>query len=608
MLGTIREFGAEQLAGTTAETRARQRLIRRSLSLADGFRSHLAADDQLSRLTELHREHASVGAALGYALGGQVPARPPATAALDEAALAYEAAEAAVAAGAALAYESTMTAESALASGAAVTHGAIGAESASTVAGAIEAAEAGVVAMAAAHAGGATSLSSVSTVVGASVEGAGSSAGAMTFGASRADVIDEAAWTAVADEVATPSRSATAEPARGAETPGDVTASRSAGIDPGADWADDGIELAVALTSYWRIRCPAEGCYWLGRAAALAPAGSPALARTLLARAHLLTAACRPAEALSAAAAAADLAAALGDRALIARAELVRNGALICAGDLAAAAESGQVAQRLLTAAGDRPGLITLHIQLAYLNLLGQDSWAALGHVDHGLQLLDGSRERWLHAVFYLLAALTLYQADRDIEATWTATRALQVTQETGDTLGTAFAVELLGWIAARAGAPQRATWLLGGADPLWERAGGRLASAAAFGRLHDDAVAGCEAVLGDRRFAELYARAAVQPTDAIVTYALHDEGDQVADTGVKIRLPAQLTAREQEIAGLVVAGLSNRQIAERLVISRRTVDAHLEHIFGKLGITSRVMLTIQLREYPAEPGSGAQA
>jgi DNA-binding CsgD family transcriptional regulator len=57
------------------------------------------------------------------------------------------------------------------------------------------------------------------------------------------------------------------------------------------------------------------------------------------------------------------------------------------------------------------------------------------------------------------------------------------------------------------------------------------------------------------------------------------------------------LTGREQEIAVLVATGLSNREIGARLVISKRTVDAHVEHIFAKLGMSSRVQLTIWLRD-----------
>jgi DNA-binding NarL/FixJ family response regulator len=61
-------------------------------------------------------------------------------------------------------------------------------------------------------------------------------------------------------------------------------------------------------------------------------------------------------------------------------------------------------------------------------------------------------------------------------------------------------------------------------------------------------------------------------------------------------RLPAAsgvdgLTAREREIAGLVAAGRTNREIAEQLVLSTRTVDAHLRRIYGKLGVRSRVEL-----------------
>ena len=61
--------------------------------------------------------------------------------------------------------------------------------------------------------------------------------------------------------------------------------------------------------------------------------------------------------------------------------------------------------------------------------------------------------------------------------------------------------------------------------------------------------------------------------------------------------MPGLLTRREREIAELVASGLSNREIATRLFISKRTVDAHVEHIFSKLEISSRVQLTVLLQD-----------
>jgi DNA-binding CsgD family transcriptional regulator len=48
------------------------------------------------------------------------------------------------------------------------------------------------------------------------------------------------------------------------------------------------------------------------------------------------------------------------------------------------------------------------------------------------------------------------------------------------------------------------------------------------------------------------------------------------------------LTAREREIAGLVATALTNRQIAERLVLSERTVESHVRNILAKLGVANR--------------------
>jgi len=371
----------------------------------------------------------------------------------------------------------------------------------------------------------------------------------------------------------------------------------------------DGVELATALSAYWRARGLArEGSYWLGRAAERAPEGSAARGRAVLERGHLLTMQGDAEEALAGASEAIALAGALGDEALAAQGYLARAAALCVNGERTAAAESGNEARRRLTALGDQLGLTDLDIQLTYLALLNEDIEAALGHVERGLRQLGDSYEGWLHANLYMLASLTLYLAGRDIESTWAVTRALQVKQEIGDVPGIAFSLEILGWLAVRAGSHPRAAWLLGGADPLWERAGGRLAATATFERLHTDAVARGSDALGGKLFADLFSRGVRHPFEAMIAFARSDLGDPSEDDGGKIRPPSQLTAREREIASMVAVGLSNRQIAEKLFISRRTVDAHLEHIFGKLGITSRVMLTIQLREHSAEADDGPLA
>jgi DNA-binding NarL/FixJ family response regulator len=55
---------------------------------------------------------------------------------------------------------------------------------------------------------------------------------------------------------------------------------------------------------------------------------------------------------------------------------------------------------------------------------------------------------------------------------------------------------------------------------------------------------------------------------------------------------PDGLTAREVEVLRLVAQGLTNEQVAQRLVISARTVDTHLTAIYSKIGVSSRVAAT----------------
>jgi DNA-binding NarL/FixJ family response regulator len=55
----------------------------------------------------------------------------------------------------------------------------------------------------------------------------------------------------------------------------------------------------------------------------------------------------------------------------------------------------------------------------------------------------------------------------------------------------------------------------------------------------------------------------------------------------------ASLTEREREVLLLVGEGLSNRAIAQKLVLSEKTVEHHLEHIFNRLGVSSRTAAVV---------------
>ena len=61
--------------------------------------------------------------------------------------------------------------------------------------------------------------------------------------------------------------------------------------------------------------------------------------------------------------------------------------------------------------------------------------------------------------------------------------------------------------------------------------------------------------------------------------------------------LPDALSLRELEVLQLVAEGLSNQEIAVKLVIAGGTVKRHINNIFGKLGVTTRIQAVTRARE-----------
>jgi pimeloyl-ACP methyl ester carboxylesterase/DNA-binding CsgD family transcriptional regulator/class 3 adenylate cyclase len=74
-------------------------------------------------------------------------------------------------------------------------------------------------------------------------------------------------------------------------------------------------------------------------------------------------------------------------------------------------------------------------------------------------------------------------------------------------------------------------------------------------------------------------------------TWSLFAAGPSVPAQVVEPAVASALSKREKEVAQLLARGLSNKEIAERLYLSERTVDNHVHHILDKLGFESRVQI-----------------
>jgi DNA-binding NarL/FixJ family response regulator len=105
--------------------------------------------------------------------------------------------------------------------------------------------------------------------------------------------------------------------------------------------------------------------------------------------------------------------------------------------------------------------------------------------------------------------------------------------------------------------------------------------------------------------FAPLFERAVRDVSPALVDRLL-DEGRQMQWDDLVAEVLAEpaaehpaLTPREHEIIGLIAEGLANAAIAEKLMISRRTVESHIDHIKQKLGLASRNQIIVWVLHGP---------
>jgi DNA-binding CsgD family transcriptional regulator len=82
----------------------------------------------------------------------------------------------------------------------------------------------------------------------------------------------------------------------------------------------------------------------------------------------------------------------------------------------------------------------------------------------------------------------------------------------------------------------------------------------------------------------------------------------EIAALGLRPGSPDELTPSEERVARLAASGLTNREVAAALIVSRKTVEAHLASVYRKLGIHSRAELGARLATPPDDPQTPVQA
>ena len=242
----------------------------------------------------------------------------------------------------------------------------------------------------------------------------------------------------------------------------------------------------------------------------------------------------------------------------------------------------------MVTSGGRLVGLAEVAAQSGDIDL-------AKARIGECLAICDAHGESWARATALSTWAVLAWRHGDCVQATESAQDSLRLWARFHHRLGIAQCLELLAWTASDASDDERSAVLLGAAEEIRRGAGaGLLPDLAEFRR-------GCgakvRAALGERAFSTATRQGATMPVVDVVAYAL---GEQAKPVGSVPGEDAVLTRREREIAELVAQGLSNREIASRLVIAQRTAEGHVEHILVKLGFSSRAQIAAWIATRPS--------
>ncbi len=366
--------------------------------------------------------------------------------------------------------------------------------------------------------------------------------------------------------------------------------------------AQVGLRMASTLWFFWFAGMLGEGRHWLDRALET-ESGSPAeRALGLCVNSYLaiaqgdLEAAMPPLEESR------RLARDVDDPTITAWVTEVAGMAAMFQGDLPGAIGILEEALDRHRSIDDHRGVVDDLFYLSAAACLNGDADRAVALCEESLAICEAFGERWCRAYTLWVLSLTAWRQGDPKRAGATARDSLALMRDFNDRLGVALCLEVLAWTAVADRKHERAACLFGAIRELWRALGASLFWS--LPEYHEQCAAHARRAVGENAFREAFRAGAELGFDKAVAYALKTRADAAPARSAAELSP--LTRRETQVAELVAQGLSNKEIATKLVISQRTAEAHVENILSKLGFTSRAQVAAWLadqRAASAHPG-----
>ena len=228
----------------------------------------------------------------------------------------------------------------------------------------------------------------------------------------------------------------------------------------------------------------------------------------------------------------------------------------------------------------------TAHIEMGMLCSSNGETRRAADNFEFVYTQASATGEKWmLSYAVYGLGLVALVRGHHD-EAIALAIEALELKRAFDDTVGATLVTDLLAWAESAAGSGERAAVLLGAASSMWDSFGAQLYGSEHWVQRREVYESRARATLGEKAYAVAHRRGESLSMAELIGYALGERSQELKEASSDPT--SRLSPREMDVARLVAEGLSNREIADRLVLSVRTVEGHVAHTLRKLGIARR--------------------